>query len=107
MGIILCSPKTEDPSYVMYTPFCLFYGRYMLQSWRERNYLPAVGYLLPIMYVSGVHNDLFFPKLIWKQLEFSMITKPYGGMIAWTALFIPMARLAGEQLRAVRFRFAG
>jgi hypothetical protein len=91
--LLLCSPKTEQPTFVLFAPVCLFFGRYVRESWKEGNYFPAVGYVLAFFLVSGVHNDIFFPRRIWPQyFKFSVDTKAFGAFVAWAWLMPPLVR---------------
>ena len=64
-----------------------------------------MGYVLPILLVSGVHNDLFFLKHFSPIFRFSMETKPYGTLVAWLALMIPLTkRLSRTMLQIMESR---
>lgn len=104
MAILLCSPKTEAPSFVMFAPFCVFYGIYLRRTWGKGNYFALMGYVFSILLVSGVHNDLFFLKYFW-PISFSMETKPYGTVVAWLALMIPLTKqLSSTVLQTMKSR---
>ncbi|MBY0369220.1 DUF2029 domain-containing protein [bacterium] len=88
-AILLCSPKTEDQTFVLFAPLCLFFGKYARAHFQKGNYVPLAGYVIAVLFVSGMHNDLFFPRLIWPALRYNLWLKPYGTLVAWVWLIVP------------------
>jgi hypothetical protein len=90
LALVLCSPKTEDQTFVLFAPICLLFGRHTRNQFLQGNRWPLVGYIASVFLVSFLHNDLFLPRLLWSGFRYQLWTKPFGALIAWFWVVTPL-----------------
>lgn len=91
-AILLASPRTESPTFVLLAPAYLFLARHWLE---ERAPLLRLGGLAALAFgallVTVTFNDIW-PKSLWNPHATSYACKTWGTLILWALSLVALAR---------------